>query len=440
MMLIKIIKLFITVTLVSSFVVWLSNNPGTVEIIWQNYLIETDLFGLTMAILFLIFSVLLFNLLFSSIKNIPKDFRYKKNIKNLSLTNLCLDNIAEALLIGDYENIEKNSRKLKKFLNNDFFSVFMLFNSSLIKNDLEKSRKYLKIMESIPRAKYISKRAKIILLIKENKKIEVKEELLKTCKEYPGDHWFHDKLSRIYALEENWKLAHDSIDNLKSLPFELRNNLADLKILTGESPIDAFKLSDNSIQVVKETIKFYINQNDLKRAINVVERTWMNLLCLEIIEVFMKFKCNDEKNKLKRYKLVSKVLKKNIDEKSNETKLALAFASYEASIWGESQNFLEKIQEDEWDERVIDLYKKISDKTSKAKQSISKFKVLPKPKWRCVTCEHQEEKWQLFCTNCSSIGSLIWSKSKIKKERNSDFFKDFLQNPLGHFPKMKREN
>ena len=113
MMLIKIIKLFITVTLVSSFVVWLSNNPGTVEIIWQNYLIETDLFGLTMAILFLIFSVLLFNLLFSSIKNIPKDFRYKKNIKNLSLTNLCLDNIAEALLIGDYENIEKNSRKLK---------------------------------------------------------------------------------------------------------------------------------------------------------------------------------------------------------------------------------------------------------------------------------------------------------------------------------------
>ena len=71
----------------------------------------------------------------------------------------------------------------------------------------------------------------------------------------------------------------------------------------------------------------------MKRAINVVERTWMNLLCLEIIEVFMKFKCNDEKNKLKRYKLVSKVLKKNIDEKSNETKLALAFASYEASIW-----------------------------------------------------------------------------------------------------------
>ena len=37
-------------------------------------------------------------------------------------------------------------------------------------------------MESIPRAKYISKRAKIILLIKENKKIEVKEELLRLVK------------------------------------------------------------------------------------------------------------------------------------------------------------------------------------------------------------------------------------------------------------------
>ncbi len=437
---IKTFKLFFSVILVSSIVVWLSNNPGSVEIIWENYLIETDLFGLTLVTFVIIVSILIFTFLFSSIKNIPKDLQSNRNKRNLNLANQSLDNIAEAFLLGDSNSIERNSRKLKKFLNNDFFSVFMLFNTSLIKNDLTKSKEYLRILESIPRAKYISRRAKVILLMKDKKTLEVKSELLKICKEYPQDLWFHDKLSRIYALEENWKLAHDSINNLKSIPSELKNNLADLKILSGASPLDAFKLSSNSIQVVKETLRFYIDRDNLKKAVSILERTWMNLLCLEIIEVFMKYKCNNEKEKLKRYKLVSKILKKYLDEESNETKLGLAFASYEASIWGESQNFLNKIKSEEWDERALDLYKKVSTKTTKEEEYIFKSKVLLKPKWKCVSCEAQEENWQLFCKNCSAIGSLVWPKSKVKPDEESNYFKDFLQNPLGHFPKMKREN
>ena len=36
----------------------------------------------------------------------------------------------------------------------------MLFNSALISGDLEESKKYLKILESIPKADYIANRAK----------------------------------------------------------------------------------------------------------------------------------------------------------------------------------------------------------------------------------------------------------------------------------------
>ena len=163
---IKALKLFLIFVITSSLIVWLYNNSGKVEIISNNYLIQTDIFGLSLAIFslfLLIFSVLFF---FRIFKSISKDFKFKRRGKYLQLANDSLDNIAEAILLGDPIILEKNSRKLKKYLNNDFFSSFMLFNSALISGDLEESKKYLKILESIPKADYIAKRAKIIFYLK----------------------------------------------------------------------------------------------------------------------------------------------------------------------------------------------------------------------------------------------------------------------------------
>ena len=377
---------------------------------------------------------------FRSIKDIPKNFRIKRNEKYLQLANNSLDNIANALLTGDSSNIEKNSRMLKKYLKNDFFTAFMLFNSSLIKNDINESLKYLRVLESIPKAEYVAERGRIVLFLKNKNQKEAKNALLNLCKKYPNDIWFHDKLSRIYALEKNWKLAHDTINNLKKIPDQLKINLANLKILIGAEALDAYKLSNRSVPVVNETIKFYIDQNNLKKAIGVLGKTWSQLLCFELIKTFMQYKSQGDKEALKRYKLVVKALKKYVNEKSNETKLSLAFASFEAKIWGEAQNYLEQIRKTERDDRVIKLYKKISEQTKEQKSLSDQEIIIPEPKWKCSSCNSEKQEWHLTCDNCSAFGQIIWSKSKSEKQKDIDFFKEFLQNPLRHLPKMKREN
>ena len=222
---IKVLKLFLILIVTSSIVVWLSENPGKVEIFWENYFFETNLLGLVF-IFFFLSTILIVIYTFTSIKNIPKNFRIKRNEKYLQLANNSLDNIAGALLTGDSSNIEKNSRMLKKYLKNDFFTAFMLFNSSIIKNDMNESLKYLRVLESIPKAEYVAERGRIVLFLKNNNQKEAKNALLNLCKKYPEDVWFHEKLSRIYAFEKNWKLAHDTINNLKKIPDQLKSNLA----------------------------------------------------------------------------------------------------------------------------------------------------------------------------------------------------------------------
>ena len=84
------------------------------------------------------------------------------------------------------------------------------------------------------------------------------------------------------------------------------------------------------------------------------------LLYLDLIKTFMSWKISGEKDILARYKLISKILKKVNKDLSNETKLALAYASSAASIWGESQKYLDKISREDWDERMIEVFKSVS--------------------------------------------------------------------------------
>ena len=89
--------------------------------------------------------------------------------------------------------------------------------------------------------------------------------LIQLCEDKPEDIWFHEKLSKLYAVEKDWKKAYHYINKLRSLPDFLRDYAAQLKVLSGGKPLEALTLSDNSIMVVNETIKYLLNQSNIKK-------------------------------------------------------------------------------------------------------------------------------------------------------------------------------
>ena len=145
---ITIIKFFIIVILVSSSVVWLTNNPGTLTFLWNNYLNETNSLGLIFLILTLVTAIIFCLSFLRKIKNIPREFRISKQEKNLVKASKTLDSLAYNLFLGNVDELQKDTRKVKKYLNNDFFSNFLLFQSSLIQNNLIESKLYLKILKT----------------------------------------------------------------------------------------------------------------------------------------------------------------------------------------------------------------------------------------------------------------------------------------------------
>ncbi len=438
-MLIRSFKLFLILIVVSTSFVWLTNNPGTITIVWSDYLIKTNSFGFVFVILAAFFVILFFMFIFQKIRNIPRAIKVSRQEKNIKLADQTLNSLAENLFLGDARGIEKDSRKIKKFLNNNFFTNFMLFQSAFIQNDINNSKKYLEFLKIDKKYSYIARRAEIMILYKSKDTDSLKQLLIKSCDDYPGDNWFHERLSLIYSMEKDWEKAHDTLEKIKSnISVNNKKMLANLKVLSKKNVVEAFKLTKNSIIIILENIKYYIDNSNVKKAAQILNKAWPNFLCFEIMEIFMTYKVTNSKDALQRYKLISRNLKKIINTGGNETKLSLAYACYKSSLWGEAQNYLDQIDKKSIDKRVIVLYKKLSEKSDNINFDDRGIIPSEEPLWKCAACSLKSKRWEYICNNCSSIDSYIWPKAKIAFEKRVDFYSEFLKNPLRHLPKVER--
>ena len=181
----------------------------------------------------------------------------------------------------------------------------------MLKNEIPQAKKYLQILETLPNADYISKRVKVLIALKENDIKNAEEYLLEFSEEYKGDEWFSEKLAIIHSYKSEWKLAFDSL-NLVSIKknSDLKHMLANLKVLSGAKAIEALKISDDSIFVLQESVKELIDNSEIKKASNLIQKNWEKTQCIEIIEIFMQYKIKNISDSLNRYKIISRLLKK----------------------------------------------------------------------------------------------------------------------------------
>ena len=360
---IKVFKYFIITFILSYLVVWVSDHPGTVKIFWSEYLIETNIVGLFFIFLISFLIIFFFLKTFSSVKRLPSFISNKRREKNFLLGNQTLDEIAIDLFKGDLDNLEKNSRKINKYFDNKLFSTFMLINASLLKNDFIQAKKYLQILATLPRADYIFKRVKVLIALKENDLKNAENYLLEYSNEYKGDEWFSEKLAIIHSYKGEWKLAFDSLNKASiKKNSNLKHMLANLKVLSGSKAVDAMKISDDSIFVLQESVKEFIDASEIKKAANLIQKNWEKIQYVGIIEIYMEFKIKNNSDSLNRYKTISRLLRKE-KKLTDETKLALAYSAYQAQVWGESQTYLDSIETKNWDERVIKPYKQVEEKS-----------------------------------------------------------------------------
>ena len=409
MNLIKILKFFLLILITVLPITWISEYPGEVKILWNGYFIETSVIASIFLILLIFFIVFILYNGYLKILNMPQRINQKKNKRKLITNNILLREITQALITNDHQGLDINSRKLKKNIGEKIFSTYLLAKSSIIKRDFNSAEKYLIILSKTNEGKFIGLRGLAEIALKKEKQKRAKDLLIQANKLNPSDEWVSDNLSSLFAKSQNWNEALRVLDSTNTNNSKILDKKASLLVKSGESSDIAWKVSNNIIPVAVSMIEINLEKDKEDDALKIIKISWNNLQYQPMIDVFMLRNNKSEKDLMRKYKKIIKVLKPFL--KSDETKFAIAKASFNVSLWMETKKYLEMINKSLWDKRIINLWQSLSEETKSVE--IPEFpKILKdRPSWICDSCKSVSAEWSFECKHCGKIGEINWSKS-----------------------------
>ena len=420
---IKILKLFIYVCLIVIPIVWLSNYPGEVKILWKDYLVETNAMGLLTVSIVFCFLIMFFFAIYIKIKSLPRQYALSKKEKNITLAQNSLTEISLALSKGDSIALEKNARKIKKQLDEHVFSTYLIAQASIQAREYKKAEKYLNIIKKNKNAEFIAYKSLALISIKQNQEKLSLKYLKKAHSLDEKNLWVSEQLSLLLAKAEKWSEALNIlkfVDNIKNP--NLFEKKAFYMLESGVDPSKYYDLSLASLPSVLKIIELNMKNLNEKKALDIISKTWQKYQYLGMIKRFLKQDSYDVKIALKRFKKIYNAIM-NVD--TDETKLALAMSAIEAKLWGKAKSLLQSISDNKIDQRVVDLWKKLSKESTKIEIPNLPSNIQDAPKWSCSVCLNETDSWNIKCIKCNSIGCIFWPKSNVistKETIKRDFF------------------
>jgi len=416
--LIKIFKAFLLTLAVVLPISWASRYPGEVKILWNGFFIETSVIASILLVILMFFIIFILYKVYYSVRNLPQHLNQINNKKKLVLNKTILKEITLALITNDYKELDKNSRKLKKTLDEKIFSTYLLAKSSIIKNDFNSAEKYLNILSKTDDGKFIGLRGLAEIALKKENHETASEILNKAYKLNPNDEWVSENLSNQFAKLQKWNEAAKVLENTDTKNSRILDKKASLLVKSGKSYDIAWKISNNIIPVAINMIKINLEKNKENEALKIIKISWNNLQYQPMIDIFMLRHNRSEKDLMRKYKKITKTLKPFL--KLDETKFAMAQASFNVSLWAQTNKYLKMIDDTYLDKRITDLWNSLSRESNGIKVPEFPKKLNNDPSWLCKSCGSSVNEWKIECNVCGKIGEINWSKSlKNYKVENS---------------------
>ncbi len=428
--------IFLVFTITTS-IVWIIENNGSLIINWLGYEVQTDILTATLIFAFFLVSIALISYVLTRLLAIkfPQLLKllfkksYTKKLEKIILNHHkgfeTLSKLLLAIEVEDYESAKKihkdfaNQIKYKN-LNNFFEAKFALEN-----NDFEASEKYFSQFEKNPHAKILLLKSKLKIAVKNNedaKAIEIAKQILilkkdsiKTARE----------LLNLYKKNGNWQLAKSLINDFGADKFKEELQKRDLVILNTSLAHEALKnkkyfraikyskmalLNNEQFLPANEIlIKSWIRLGFKFKALSIIKNLWKENPHVILVEIYSSL--YRKASLKKRIYAVKKLAILNSD--STIGNIAIAIVAYRASAFQVAKEFLNLALINEKTQslyRLLAYTEKHLGNNDEFFKNLSISKMLPKDSnYICNNCSHTSSKWSATCEKCSSYDSIQWN-------------------------------
>ncbi len=414
----------------STGVLWLTDHPGSVEIVWLGYEIRIQV-AILFALMFLVCLILLPLVYFlryllgipSLLRNQNKETRQKKGLNALT-------HALTALAISDTDTAERNTQKAAQYLGEGPLTALLSAQIAYRKDDMGGTQKHLKEMLSYEETKFIAARALSAFARTEGNYPAAISFARDALRFDPRSLWAHRTLLDLYLREQRWQEAEGMIkhgrakrrisvqqaQHMLALYYHmqaqhaLREENTDAALRAAQ---EAHKHASGFIPASLLLIRLLGEKGERRKALAALTRGFKASPHPEYGDALLDL-CQDEP--------ASKLTKRAKDIASAhpvhpESQLLQARVAMHLGLWDVARNHIKLALTQSESSRPYRLLAAIETKQYDNRQSAAEWlaraaEARPDATWTCSSCGHQHKQWQLNCMHCDSFDALEWSTPK----------------------------
>ena len=368
---VRLIAYLLTIALFAAGLSWLADRPGTLQVVWQGYDIETSVFRAVVLLAAAVASIVFLLSVLRAIWNSPAVIghrivrrRQKKGLEALSSGLI-------AVGAGDAALSSKYALQARKSLPHEPLTHLLRAQSAELTGDRATARRIYEAMLASPETEQLGLRGLFLEAEREGESEAARQFAGRALKANPKLGWSSDALFQQQCKQKDWDAALLTLDLAKKNG-HLSKAVIDRKravLLTAKAQDAEDDVSDKALTLALEAHalapdlvpaaaiagRILASRGNIGKAAKVLQKTWTKSPHPDLATVYAYARVGDStRDRLDRVRQLAA-----LNQHSIESPIAVAAAAIEARMYDEARRALEPLLADRLTQRVATLMARI---------------------------------------------------------------------------------
>lgn len=368
---VRLVVYLLTIALVASGLAWLADRPGTLQIVWQGYDIETSVFRavviLAVAVALLIFLWSMFRALWNGPATIGHRLLRQRQRKGLD----ALSGGLIAIGAGDSALATRYALQARKSLPHEPLTHLLRAQSAELAGDRATARRIYEAMLASPETEQLGLRGLFLEAQREGASEAARQFAERALRANPKLGWSSTALFEQQCKQKDWAGALATLEHAKKSG-HITKAAADRKravLLTAEaieaeehvpdkalaSALEAHALAPDLVPAAVIAGRIFASRGNTAKAAKILQKTWTKSPHPDLATVYAHARVGDStRDRLDRIRQLAA-----LNPHSIESPIAVAATAAEARLYDEARRALEPLLADRLTQRVALLMARI---------------------------------------------------------------------------------
>jgi HemY protein len=406
--------------------VFFADHPGQVEIVWQDWQVETSVGVLVAAAAFAALAAGLLYSLVALIVKTPRRLRRRRRERRRRAGYRALSRGMVAVAAGDAQEARRHAKKAELLLADPPLVLLLSAQAAQLDGDEDAAKKFFTAMLERPETEFLGLRGLLNQALRGDDcdaALRLSERALALR---PATQWAALSRFALEARAGRWEAARQTLalaEKRRLIPPERARHqrgvilyeLSRAALDAGE-PRRALKLAAEAQGLTGDLAtpaahhaRLLLGQKRIGRAASAVERAWRTAPHPDLAQVYGAI--YDGEPPLARVKSFERLAAQN--PAARESHLAVAEAARGAQLWGEARRHLEEALAGGATTRLCLLMARLEEAEhgelgSQREWLDRAVAALPDPRYLCSNCGGESLEWRSLCPHCSAFDALSW--------------------------------